>query len=131
MLYFFFILEPPYFISLLNDTQIVAGQTLNLYCHVTGPGGALNVEWYHNDVRLSESDEVILSEGNKTLILYGIGYMWTGNFTCSAHNQYGISSSVAHVQVHGKEEENRERERGKEGYRGMFVDVQRVVCTEV
>ena len=99
---YLFIAEPPYFISLLNDTQVLAGRTLSLDCHVTGPTGHIMINWYHNDIRLSRTDEVFITDDNRTLTLFGISFMWSGNFTCSAENQYGMSTSAAHVQVHGE-----------------------------
>lgn len=82
---------------------MLAGRTLSLDCHVTGPTGHdIMISWYHNDIRLRETDEVFITDGNKTLILFGIGFMWSGNFSCSAENQYGTSTSAALVQVHGE-----------------------------
>ena len=95
-------LEPPYFVSCLNDTRVMQGQPFYLKCDVKGPGN-ITVTWlYNNQPIWNEFLNISIRQEGKILSVSKAKPYHTGKYTCRAQNQFGTSSAVAYVQVHSK-----------------------------
>jgi hemicentin len=95
--------EPPYFASLLNDTEVMINDSLSLYCDVMGPSYPVEIVWFHNSqlINSTRSNGILISSGDrKNLTITQISLADSGLYTCMAVNLYGNSSTFAFIQVH-------------------------------
>ena len=91
------ITEPP------QDSRVVKGSKVEIKCGVTHDAAVqVNWVWYHNDGRISVSDERRTTQSDGTLQIVSVRNEDIGNYRCSVHSVAGNDTANADVQVIGE-----------------------------
>ena len=95
--------EPPYFLVVPENSNIVKRGFIILGCQATSPGGEeTRLQWYREGTLLPVRGEKHLKLRNGSLLLSNVYPAQAGNYCCQASNRHGRSLACAKVTVFSK-----------------------------